>query len=53
MSLQGRSIGILIEDQYEDIELWYPLLRLQEAGAEIVVIGMEKGSSTRGNAAAQ
>jgi protease I len=43
MDLKGKTIGILIEDQHEDIELWYPLLRLREAGAEVVVIGMEKG----------
>lgn len=42
MNLKGKRIGILIEDQYEDIELWYPLLRLREAGSEVVVIGPEK-----------
>ena len=24
---------------YEDLELWYPLLRLREAGAETFVVG--------------
>jgi protease I len=48
MNLEGTKIGILIEDQYEDIELWYPLLRLREAGAEVVVIGMEKGKRYTG-----
>lgn len=27
-----RSILTFVEDVYEDLELWYPLLRLQEAG---------------------
>ena len=31
---------MLAEDLYEDLELWYPLLRMQEAGAEVLVIGM-------------
>ena len=37
--LQGKRIAIFAEDIYEDLELWYPLLRLQEEGAETVVVG--------------
>jgi protease I len=48
MNLKGKAIGILVEDQHEDIELWYPLLRLREAGAEVIVIGMEKGKRYTG-----
>jgi protease I len=40
MKLSGKRIAMLAEDQYEDLELWYPLLRMQEAGAEVSVIGM-------------
>jgi protease I len=40
MELQGKHIVILAEDNYEDLELWYPLLRMREAGAEIKVVGM-------------
>jgi protease I len=39
MTLKGKRIAILAEDTYEDLELWYPLLRLREAGAETVVVG--------------
>ena len=35
----GKRIAILAEDLYEDLELWYPLLRFREAGAEVVVVG--------------
>jgi protease I len=38
--LKNMKIAILAEDQYEDLELWYPLLRMQEAGAEVLVVGM-------------
>jgi protease I len=38
-SLEGKHIAILAEDLYEDLELWYPLLRLREAGAEPIVVG--------------
>ena len=39
MSLTGKNIAILAEDNYQELELWYPLLRLQEAGAGVAVIG--------------
>lgn len=48
MELTGKKIGILVEDQHEDIELWYPLLRLREAGADVSVIGLEKGKVYHG-----
>jgi protease I len=37
--LKGKRVAILAEDLYEDLELWYPLLRLREEGAETVVVG--------------
>jgi len=39
MSLEGKRVAILAEDNYQELELWYPLLRLREAGAEVKVIG--------------
>ena len=44
MSLKGRRIAILAERQYEDLELWYPRLRLQEEHAEVVVAGPGGGT---------
>lgn len=46
MELQGKRIAILVEDNYDDLELWYPKLRLQEAGAEVVVVGTEASTYT-------
>jgi protease I len=40
MELEGRRVAILAEDMYQELELWYPLLRLREAGAEVTVVGM-------------
>jgi protease I len=35
--LDGKKVLILAEDLYEDLELWYPKLRLVEEGAEVHV----------------
>lgn len=40
MEVVNKKIAILAEENYEDLELWYPLLRMREAGAEVSVIGM-------------
>jgi protease I len=38
-ALSGKKVAILVEDLYEDMELWYPAFRLQEEGAEVVLAG--------------
>lgn len=37
--LANRRILVFVDDIYEDLELWYPKLRLIEAGAQVVVAG--------------
>ena len=39
MPLSGKTILILAGPQYEDLELWYPKVRLEEEGARTVVAG--------------
>ena len=39
LPLAEKRILIIVGDIYEDLELWYPKLRLLEAGAEVVVAG--------------
>lgn len=48
LPLQGKRILMFVGDIYEDLELWYPKLRLLEAGAEVVVAGPEKGATYAG-----
>ncbi len=43
MTLQGKEIAILVDEGYEDLEFWVPLMRLQEAGARTTVVGVEAG----------
>ncbi len=39
MELRGKRVAVLAENMYQEMELWYPLLRLREAGAETFVVG--------------
>jgi protease I len=39
MERVNKKIAILAEENYEDLELWYPLLRMKEAGFEVSVVG--------------
>ena len=45
MQLTGKRVAVLAESNYEDLELWYPLLRMREAGAETFVVGTGSSSS--------
>ncbi len=38
-SLAGKQILVFVGEVYEDLELWYPKLRLAEAGAKVVLAG--------------
>ena len=43
MDLKGKKIAVLVADQYQELEVWYPLLRFREEGAETVAVGAEAG----------
>ncbi len=45
MNSKAKTIGILAEDDYQTLEVWYPLYRLREAGHNPIVIGT--GSKTQ------
>lgn len=44
----AKRIAILVEKMYEDLEAWYPYLRLREAGHEPIFVGSEKGIEYKG-----
>ena len=43
VNLQDKRVLIFVDDLYEDLELWYPKLRLIEAGVHVTVAGPELG----------
>lgn len=48
MSLKGKRAIIFVEANYQDLEFWYPLLRLREEGVEVVVVGTGSAESYTG-----
>jgi deglycase len=47
-SLKSLRVLIFVDDIYEDLELWYPKLRLEEAGFEVTVAGPRAGQTYAG-----
>jgi protease I len=43
--LQGKRVAVLAENMYEDLELWYPVIRLREAGAEVSIVAPVAGAT--------
>jgi protease I len=43
--LNGKRAAILVEQQYQELEVWYPLYRLREAGCQVTLVGPESGKS--------
>ncbi|MBP3038723.1 type 1 glutamine amidotransferase [Bacillaceae bacterium Marseille-Q3522] len=41
MRLQNKKVISLVSTDFEDLELWYPILRLQEEGALVHLVGEE------------
>lgn len=46
--LADKRLLMFVDDIYEDLELWYPKLRMLEAGAAVVVAGPDRGGTYRG-----
>ena len=45
MNLTGTRVAVLVEQKYEELEVWYAVYRLREAGCEVVLVGPEAGKT--------
>lgn len=39
MRMHDARVVVLVENLYQELELWYPVLRLREAGARVLIAG--------------
>jgi protease I len=45
MQMKGVRAAVLVEQQYQEMEVWYPVYRLREAGCQVTVVGPEAGQT--------
>ncbi len=43
MTLNGKHIAIMLDEQYQELEVWYPYYRFIEAGAKVTLVAGEAG----------
>jgi len=48
MSLKGKRAIVFVEANYQDLEFWYPVLRLREEGVDVVIVGTGSAESYTG-----
>src|SRR5438093_5978662 len=45
MELNNLRAAVLVEQQYQEMEVWYPVYRLREAGCQVTLVGPEAGTT--------
>jgi protease I len=45
MRLKGKKAIVLVDQMYQELEVWYPLYRLREEGVETHLVGLEAKTS--------
>jgi protease I len=45
LRLSGKKAIVLVDQLYQELEVWYPLYRLREEGAEAILVGPEARTS--------
>lgn len=48
MRLQNKKVIALVDDEFEDLEHWYPVLRLREEGTQVDLVGPEANTTYNG-----
>jgi len=45
MNLRGKRIAVLVDQLYQELEVWVPYYRFKEAGAEVWLVGAKAGET--------
>ncbi len=48
MRLKDKRVAVLLEEGFEDLEFWVTVMRLQEEGAHVTLVGLEARKTVRG-----
>src|SRR6185295_667082 len=48
MRLAGKTIGVFVEEGFEDLEFWVTVMRLREEGAKVRVLGSDRAKTWTG-----
>lgn len=43
MEAEGKRVAVLVENLYQEMEVWYPVYRMREAGAKVTIVGPSPG----------
>lgn len=50
MRLKDKKVITFVDNDYNDLELWYPIYRLQEEGATVHIVGAKADETYKGQA---
>ena len=45
MKLAGKTIALMLDEQYQELEVWYPCYRLREEGADVSLVAPRAGKT--------
>ncbi len=45
MELEGKNIVVLVDNSYQEMEVWYPFYRFIEAGAKVIAAAAKAGET--------
>jgi protease I len=48
MRLKDKRVAVLLEEGFEDLEFWVTVMRLQEEGARVTIVGVEARKTVQG-----
>jgi protease I len=48
MRLRGKRVAVLLDEGFEDLEFWVPVMRLREEQAEVTIVGTQAGRTVKG-----
>ncbi len=48
MRLQGKRVVMFVDEGFEDLEFWVPVMRLREEGAEVTIAAAKGGQKFKG-----